>query len=337
MPTDAKSQPLISVIVPTYNYGRYIGETLESLRAQTYAAWECIVVDDGSTDDTGEVVARYAGREPRVRYVRQENQRQAAARNNGIRHARGQYIQFLDADDLLEPEKFARQVALLEARPDVDIVYSNVRYFNAGQPRVMRRANASDDPWMPEISGAGTPMLAALVRNNIMPVNSPLLRRLTIEEVGDFAEMLTPVEDWEYLIRCAAAGKNFYYDDAEGTRALVRSHPESSSSDSRRMIRAQILMRRTIEPILQDRGVSQLNRERLAEITGLLGVEEFMHGERVRAAAQFVKACLMDDRVRFRFRWALCTAVAPFASRRRMRKLVETSLSGSVAQSLRRA
>ena len=328
--------PLVSIIVPTYNYGQFIGETLDSLCRQTYAEWECVVVDDGSTDDTGEVVARFALREPRVRYVRQENRRQAAARNNGIRHARGQYFQFLDADDLLEPEKFARQVDLLEAHPEIDIAYSNVRYFDADEPAALRRSNASDEPWMPEISGAGTTLLAALVRNNIMPVNSPLLRRSAVEEVGPFAEALTPVEDWEYLIRCAAAGKRFRYDDAEGTRALVRAHPESSSSDRRRMLRAEILMRGAVRALLEDRGVARLNAERLAEVTGLLGVEEFVRGSRPRAAAQFARAALMDARPRFRAKWLVCAAAAPFVPRGRMRGLVEVSFSGSVARALRR-
>jgi glycosyltransferase involved in cell wall biosynthesis len=337
MATDAKSRPLVSVVVPAYNYGRYIGETLESLREQTYGAWECVVVDDGSTDDTAEVVSRFAAREPRLRYLRQENRRQAAARNNGIRHARGKYFQFLDADDLLEREKLARQVEFLEARPEVDVVYSNVRYFGGPVPGALRRANADDRAWMPEISGAGRPVLAAVVRNNIMPINSPLLRRSAVEAVGFFGEGLTPVEDWEYLIRCAAAGLRFHYDDAEGARALVRAHPESSSSDQRRMYQAEILMRKTVGPFLREAGVARLNRERMAEITGLLGVEEFMHGGRARAAAQFFRASAMDARPRFRAKWLACAAAAPFVSRGQMRRLVETSVSGSVGSALRRA
>src|SRR5688500_7922397 len=115
--------PLVSVVVPTYNYARFIGETFDSLRAQTYADWECVVVDDGSTDDTVEVVARWRERDPRIRYLRQPNQRQAAAKNTGLKEARGRYIQFLDADDLVEPRKLERQVEFLEATPSADIVY----------------------------------------------------------------------------------------------------------------------------------------------------------------------------------------------------------------------
>src|SRR5919112_808436 len=125
------SRPLVSVVVPSYNYGHLIRETLESLAAQTYEHWECVVVDDGSKDDTRAVVEAYAAGDPRVRYVWQENARQGAARNNGLRHSSGDYFQFLDADDLLEPHKFERQVEYLESHPEVDVVYSGVRYFSS--------------------------------------------------------------------------------------------------------------------------------------------------------------------------------------------------------------
>src|SRR5215210_5646271 len=120
--TSNTQRPLVSVVVPSYNYGHLVRETLDSLAAQTYGAWECVVVDDGSTDDTRAVVEAYASRDARVRYVRQENARQAAARNNGIRHSSGAYFQFLDADDLIEPRKFERQVEYLGGHRDVDIV-----------------------------------------------------------------------------------------------------------------------------------------------------------------------------------------------------------------------
>src|ERR1044072_4584982 len=184
------SQPLVSVVVPSYNYGHLIRETLDSLTAQTYRAWECVVVDDGSTDDTRAVVEAYASRDPRVRYVRQENLKLAAARNNGLHHSACDYFQFLDADDLVEPRKFERQVEYLEAHPAVDIVYSGVRYFSAESPGELSHSRLysvweDERPWMPEVSGRGRPLLPRLLRNNIMVVNSPLLRRRVVEAVGE--------------------------------------------------------------------------------------------------------------------------------------------------------
>src|SRR5256714_10005992 len=134
-PPAQKSGPLVSVVVPSYSYAGFITEALESLRAQSYQNWECVVVDDGSTDDTAEVVARFVEREPRVRYLRQENQRQSVAKNTGLADARGRYVQFLDADDLIEPLKFERQVEFLEAHAEADIVYGGVRLFRTGGAR----------------------------------------------------------------------------------------------------------------------------------------------------------------------------------------------------------
>ena len=329
------NQTLVSVIVPTYNYGHLISETLTSIQSQTYENWECIVVDDGSTDNTGKVVADYSAKDPRIRYIQQENRRQAAARNNGIGHSRGDYVQFLDADDLLECKKLEQQVAFLNVSPDVDIVYSNVRYFDNENPAARRVANLNDQPWMPLITGTGKEILLPIVRNNIMPVNAPLIRRSIIDNVGSFNERLPPVEDWEYFIRCAAAGKRFHYADSEGSLALVRAHPDSSSSDPRRMLRAEILMREAIRPLLKDADVSQLNEDRLAEVTGLLGMEEHTKGGRAQAVSQFLKASAMDKRVRYRAKWLMCAAAAPFATTSQMRKLVSHSLSNSLADALR--
>lgn len=337
MPTQNTSQPLVSVIIPTYNYARYITDALRSVQAQTHTNWECIVVDDGSTDDTAEVVARLRAEDARIQYVRQDNARQAAARNNGIRRARGDFFQFLDADDLIEPEKIEGQLRALRNDAETDVVYSDIRYFDSENPTDIRRtAIAGEEPWMPGISGSGKDFLMRLVRNNIMPINAPLLPRAMIEKVGFFDEGLTPVEDWAYHIRCAAAGARYRFQDWEGIRPLVRTHPESSSSDPRRMLRAEILMRRTIRAVLEDESVIQLNENRSAEVTGLLGVEEHRNGRRARAVTQFFKAGSMDRRNRFRAKWMICAMAGLFATHEQIDRLVNNSVSHAVGGALRR-
>ena len=92
----------VSVIIPTYNYGRFIAKAIESVLAQTHPIEEIIVVDDGSTDETAETVAKFA---PRVTYTRQRNSGVCAARNSGVKHSSGDFIAFLDADDIWHPEK----------------------------------------------------------------------------------------------------------------------------------------------------------------------------------------------------------------------------------------
>src|SRR6266542_3165879 len=124
------SQPLVSVIVTTYNQAAYIGETLASVFAQTHEPAEVIVVDDGSTDDTAQQVNRFKGR---VHYIYQENQGVAGSRNTGIRAARGELLAFLDGDDVWEREKLAEQVAAVAQYPDSGIIaVDGVQFSEAG-------------------------------------------------------------------------------------------------------------------------------------------------------------------------------------------------------------
>lgn len=109
-------QGLVSIITPCYNGAKYIGETLECVMAQTYTDWEMIVVDDGSTDKSTEIVRAYASKDRRIRLVQQPNAGSSAARNNGIRQADGQYIALLDADDFWMPEFLERQIAFLKEK-----------------------------------------------------------------------------------------------------------------------------------------------------------------------------------------------------------------------------
>lgn len=111
--TQLNSNPLISVIVPCYNQARFLRDSLTSLLNQTYKNWECIIVNDGSTDNTTDVAAEWCCADNRFRLINQENKGLSGARNRGIVEAKGQYIQFLDADDLILPEKFALQIESL--------------------------------------------------------------------------------------------------------------------------------------------------------------------------------------------------------------------------------
>jgi glycosyltransferase involved in cell wall biosynthesis len=117
---------MISCIVPVFNGERYLAETLESILKQTYGPLEIIVADDGSTDGTPAVVARYR---ERVTYLWQPNAGETAARNLGLCAARGDFVAFLDADDLWHPDKLARQVARFQERPDLDLCFTRFQNF----------------------------------------------------------------------------------------------------------------------------------------------------------------------------------------------------------------
>ena len=129
--------PEVTVVIPSYNGVRYLGEAIESVLAQTHRSLETVVVDDGSVDETRALVARYGDR---VRYLHQENRGLAAARNTGIRAARGTYLAFLDHDDRYLPEKIARQVAVFRERPPVGLVHTGWHFIDEHGRRVGQRA-----------------------------------------------------------------------------------------------------------------------------------------------------------------------------------------------------
>lgn len=319
--------PLVSVVVPTYNYARFIDETLENLRAQTYESWECVVVDDGSTDDTAEVVARFAEREPRVRYLRQANQRQSVAKNTGLAATSGEYVQFLDADDFIEPLKFERQVEFMEAHAGADIVYGGVRFFHTERPdERLHSMFGENKPWMPEVSGSGREVLLPLLRQNIMVINAPLLRRSVVDDVGPFDPRLPPVEDWEYWIRCALAGKRFEFRDFEGTLALVRSHGASASRQPVSVLTAWRALRDKIEAMSEDPEVLRLNRDMKSQLEAAIGLDDLTAGRRLDAARQFFRAGLLCPRAKGRAKFMLCGLGSPLLSARHVRALMEASL-----------
>lgn len=125
---------LVSIITPCYNGAKYIRETINSVRAQTYANWEMLVIDDGSTDNSAEIVREYSAKDKRIRLVRQENAGSAAARNNGIRQCSGQYIALLDADDLWKPEFLEKQIAFMKKKQAVCVFCSYERVNEQSRP-----------------------------------------------------------------------------------------------------------------------------------------------------------------------------------------------------------
>jgi glycosyltransferase involved in cell wall biosynthesis len=319
-------RPLVSVVVPTYNYAHFIGQMFESLLAQTYNNWECIIVDDGSTDDTEQTVARLAERDPRIRYMRQRNQRQAVAKNTALDAARGRYVQFLDADDLIEPLKFERQVEFLESHPEVDIVYGGARFFHTEHPEERLHAMfGEDEPWMPEVSGSGKTLLLSLIRINILVINAALVRREAIDDVGPFDAVLPPVEDWDYWIRCALAGKRFEFRDFDGTLSLVRAHDLSTSRQHEAVLAAWRALRAKIDTLTNDPELLLLNREMKSQLEGSVGVQAVASGSRLSAARQFIRAGLICPRTKGRVKWLLCALGSPLLNERQLHALLRTT------------
>ncbi len=122
--------PLVSIIIPACNAAPYIGDAIRSVQQQTFTDWELLLTDDGSTDDTADIVKPFLADE-RIRYTKQTNSGVSAARNTGIAAAKGAYIGFLDADDALLPESIAEKIKVLEADPKTDFVFGDVIYCDA--------------------------------------------------------------------------------------------------------------------------------------------------------------------------------------------------------------
>lgn len=220
---------LVSIIIPAHNYGKYIAETLDSLLAQTHTTWECFVIDDGSVDNTEEVVSRYTDRDSRFQYIYQRCQGVSAARNVGLCKVKGTYIQFLDADDLLLPEKLAIHVAYLEQHTTIDIVYSDVRYFANDNASILSLSfDMQNRDWMPKALNSKD-AASYLVQDNLMPIQAPLSRAALIQKVGFFEPNLRHCEDWHYWLRCVEEGGKIQYLDNDGAQSYIRVHPISAT------------------------------------------------------------------------------------------------------------
>ena len=182
------TKALISCIVPVFNGEPYLGETLDSILAQTYQPLEIIVADDGSTDRTAEVVAGYRGR---VSYLRQDNAGPSAARNLGLGAARGEFFAFLDADDLWHAEKLQRQMACFEARRDLDLCITHLQNF-----------------WIPELAEE-----AERYQNHALAKPLPgyvletlLVKRSAFERIGMFDPALQHADKTAWFLRAQAQG-----------------------------------------------------------------------------------------------------------------------------------
>ena len=172
-------QDLVSVVIPAYNAAAFIDETLASALNQTYRNLEVIVVDDGSSDNTAEIVAAVAARDSRVRLLRQPNRGVAAARNLGIEHSQGAFVAPLDADDLWSPDKIARQItAMHEAGPRVGMVYAWSLVIDVAS-RILPRSGTAY-----HYCGDVVPYL--IMHNFIGNGSTPLLRRDAVLEMGGY-------------------------------------------------------------------------------------------------------------------------------------------------------
>jgi glycosyltransferase involved in cell wall biosynthesis len=186
------TMPTISVIIPAFNAQATIKETIASVQAQTFSDFEIIVIDDGSTDGTLELVSTI--KDERLRIFSYENGGVAVARNRGISHATGEFIALLDADDLWTPDKLELQLAALQKYPEAGVAYSWT-YFKYEEDE----SSYADESSFFE----GNVYADLLVRNFLHNGSNPLIRGKAIESVGEFDPVCVPCEDWDFYLRLA--------------------------------------------------------------------------------------------------------------------------------------
>jgi glycosyltransferase involved in cell wall biosynthesis len=218
-----KIDKLVSVIIPAYNQGQYLGKTIQSVLDQDYPEFEILVIDDGSTDDTADVTRRFA--DPRIRYIYQENRGLSGARNTGIQHAHGQYLTYLDSDDLFLPEKLSLLVGALEANTQAG--------FAAGQ------AIPIDEHDRPIGKIFDTPLPGEpekLLLWNPLHVGSMLVTARWQSRAGLFDESLRSYEDWDMWLRLARLGCPMVYVDQPVSK--YRFHREQMTRIGRQMTQA---------------------------------------------------------------------------------------------------
>ncbi len=222
------TNPQVSVIIPTYNNAQYLSQAIKSILNQTYQASEIIVIDDGSTDETTEVVQSF---NKNIQYIRQENKGPASARNTGLKIAKGKYVVFLDADDELLPDKLSFQINFLEENPSIDLVYSNGYRFREDKEgnQIIVSLQKTNEIFIPEKENEN--YINRLIVKNIFPIHAAMTKITCINEVGGFDESLTACEDWDLWFRisekCSFQYMNEYlfkYRDSEN----------SNSADTRR-------------------------------------------------------------------------------------------------------
>ena len=191
--------PKVSVVMPTYNAERYLAQAIDSVLAQTYRDFEFLIVNDGSSDGTLDIAEAYAQKDPRIRIISQENQGGAAARNNGMEVARGEWIAMMDADDLMLPNRLERQLAFLRENPDVAVASAFVYHIDA-QNRVIGQ-NESD-------------LTNREMLQRKLTLNAPfgfshpavILNKKTVQAVGGYRPQFEPAEDIDLWNRVAENG-----------------------------------------------------------------------------------------------------------------------------------
>jgi len=217
--------PLVSVVIPNYNYGRYVREAVDSVLGQTYPAVEVIVVDDGSSDDSLPILQSYGSK---IKLVVQPNGGVHKARNRGIEESKGEFVAFLDADDVWEPTKLERQVERF-TNPRVGFVHCGMSYIDVDGKHLGSKTEG--------LRGSVLKQLILRDIGVVGPGSTSIVRKECFSRVGMFSPGFAPSEDFEFSVRVAA---HYEFEFCPEPLVRYRQHPVSASRDLSRFEKSSL-------------------------------------------------------------------------------------------------
>ncbi len=210
------SLPSVSVIVPAYNCSQYLQKTIESILTQTFQNFEILIIDDGSTDNTREIISSIARRNPeRIKTFYQENKGVSSARNTGIKEAKGEYIAFLDADDLWIPEKLEKQLFLFKKNQEADFIYTDCYFTDEKEKEI---------PDYPRtlLFKKGNIFLD-LFLNFFIITSGVIVKKKDLDKIGFFNESFRNSEDYDYFLKLAYSFKADYVKEKLFKRRVIKT------------------------------------------------------------------------------------------------------------------
>jgi glycosyltransferase involved in cell wall biosynthesis len=300
--------PKVSVIIPTYNYGKFIDEALASVFNQTFQDFEIIVIDDGSTDNTRQRISTYGDR---VRYFYQEQKGPAAARNLGIRESRGEYIAFLDADDLWYPAKLEKQMALFESNPRLGMVLSDNALFDDNG---IYKSYVNKKRYL----FSGGIITNIFLRSGVV-TPTVIVRKAVFKKVGLFEESLHIAEDDNMWIRIAIEYEVGIVDES---LAQIRDHCSRTMRVSDKL---EDNVSKNIQMLISKYGSSVADKirplasQKYCQLYLNVGYQKFTEGEYTKARARFLMAAAKSPFSLKIYVYLLATYVPGWA-RERVRK-----------------
>lgn len=210
-------KPKISIVIPSYNRADYVPATLDSILSQSYKDFEIIFIDDGSTDNTEEIVQAYMDRDYRVKYFKQPNSERAVARTYGISLAMGDYVCLVDSDDIWYHNKLEIQLEVMEADPGIIMSYASVNRIDM-QGKSISSASRQHEGYTGWV-------FFELLKRNFIPSVTPMIRKEALKKVKEQNTEFIPYEDWDFWLRLSREGRFFHIVQPLGA---YRLHPGQS-------------------------------------------------------------------------------------------------------------